>query len=141
MATGSIFSMDVLDQLWWALVGLIIVRLLRRDAPRLWLLVGLVVAIALLTKLTVLFLCLALALGLLVTPERRWLRTPWPWLAAGIACLGLLPYLLWNARTGWPTVEFYHRYGGVGAAGPAETGGDRPLAEGAIRTDAPAAGG
>jgi dolichyl-phosphate-mannose-protein mannosyltransferase len=62
MATGSIFSMDVLDQLWWALASLILVQLLRRDTPRLW---------------------------LLVTPERRYLRTPWPWLGGGIACLGL----------------------------------------------------
>ena len=118
LATGSIFSMDVLDQLWWALIGLIVARLQRRDAPRLWLLVGLVVAIALLTKLTVLFFGLALVLALLVTPERRYLRTPWPWLAAGIAFLGLLPYLIWNALNGWPIWEFYHQsyhhYGGVG---------------------------
>ncbi|MDQ2830699.1 MAG: glycosyltransferase family 39 protein, partial [Chloroflexota bacterium] len=76
MATGSIFSMDVLDQLWWTLASLILLLLLQRDAPRLWLLVGLVVAIALLTKLTVLFFVLALALALLVSPERRVLRTP-----------------------------------------------------------------
>ncbi|HEU5328214.1 MAG TPA: glycosyltransferase family 39 protein [Thermomicrobiales bacterium] len=115
MATGSLFSMDVLDQLWWALACLILARLLRRDAPRLWLLVGLVLAIALLTKLTVLFFGLALALALLVTPARRYLRTPWPWLAAGIAGLGLLPDLLWNAANGWPTVAFYRHYSGVGA--------------------------
>ncbi|HEX5501771.1 MAG TPA: glycosyltransferase family 39 protein [Thermomicrobiales bacterium] len=114
MATGSLFSMDVLDQLWWALAALILARLLRRDAPRLWLLVGLVLAVALLTKLTVLFFCLALALALLVTPARRHLRTPWPWLAAGIAFLGLLPDLLWNALNGWPTVAFYRHYSGVG---------------------------
>jgi len=116
MATGSIFSMDVLDQLWWALASLILLRLLRRDAPRLWLLVGLVAAVALLTKLTVLFFCLALVLALLVTPERRYLRTPWPWLAAGIAFLGLLPDLIWNVLNGWPTVEFYHHYGGIGTS-------------------------
>src|SRR5439155_26234785 len=103
MATGSIFSMDVLDELWWAFASLVVVRLLRRDAPRLWLLVGLVAAIALLTKLTVLFFGLALALAALVTPERRHLRTRWPWFAGGIACLGLLPYLIWNTVNGWPT--------------------------------------
>ncbi|MGI8588939.1 MAG: glycosyltransferase family 39 protein [Chloroflexia bacterium] len=111
MATGSIFSMDVLDQLWWALASLIVVRLLRRDAPRLWLIVGLIAAIALLTKLTVLFFGLALVLAVLVTPERRYLRAPWPWLAGGIAFLGLLPYLIWNAVNGWPTLEFWHNYG------------------------------
>ncbi len=114
MATGSLFSMDVLDQLWWALASLIVLRLVRRDAPRLWLLVGLVAAIALLTKLTVLFFGLALVLGLLVTPERRYLRTPWPWLAGGIAFLGLLPYAIWNAANGWPTLDFWRHYPGIG---------------------------
>lgn len=116
MATGSIFSMDVLDQLWWALAGLVVARLLRRDEPRLWLLVGLVAAIALLTKLTVLFFGLALVVGLLLTPERRYLRTPWIWFAGGSAFLGLLPYLLWNADNGWTTLEFWRNYRGVGTS-------------------------
>ena len=67
--------------------------------------------IALLTKLTVLYFGLALVLGLFVTAERRYLRTPWPWLAGGIAFLGLLPYLIWNAANGWPTVAFWQHYG------------------------------
>ena len=110
MATGSIFSMDVLDQLWWTLAAFVVMRLLRRDAPRLWLLVGLVAAVALLTKLTVLFFGLALVLALLVTPERRYLRTRWLWLGGGIAFLGLLPYLIWNATNGWPTLQFWQHY-------------------------------
>jgi hypothetical protein len=116
MGTGSLFSMDVLDELWWALASLILLRLLRRNAPRLWLVIGTVLCIALLTKLTVLFFCLALALALLVTPQRRFLLTPWPWVAAGIALVGLLPYIVWNALNGWPTVEFWHHYGGVGTS-------------------------
>jgi hypothetical protein len=114
MASGSLFSMDVLDQLWWAIAALVLARLLRLDAPRLWLLVGLVAGIGLLTKLTMLFFGLALVLALLVTPERRYLRTPWPWLAGGIAFLGLLPYLTWNALNGWPTLDFWRHYRGVG---------------------------
>jgi hypothetical protein len=82
------------------------------------LLVGLVVAIALLTKLTVLFFGLALVLALLVTPERRYLRTPWPWLGAVIAFLGLLPYLIWNAVNGWATVDFWRHYPGIGTSPP-----------------------
>lgn len=113
IATGSIFSMDVLDQLWWTVTSLVVIVLLRRNAPRLWLVVGLVVAIALLTKLTVLFFGLALVLGLLVTRERLYLRTPWLWLGGGIAFLGLLPYLIWNAVNGLPTLDFWQHYGGV----------------------------
>lgn len=116
MATGSILSMDVLDQLWWALASFIVARLLRRDEPRLWVPVGLVAAIALLTKLTVLFFGLALVVALLLTPERRYLRTRWVWLAGGIAFLGLLPYLIWNAENGLPTLEFWQNYSGVGTS-------------------------
>ena len=111
LATGSLFSMDVLDQLWWALASLLLVRLLRRPAPRRWLLVGVVAAVALLTKLTVLYFGLALVLALLVSPERRYLRTRWPWLAGAMAFAGLLPYLVWNAANGWPTVAFWQHYG------------------------------
>ncbi len=116
LGTGSLFSMDVLDQLWWALISLIVLRLLHRDKPRLWGFVGLVAAVALLTKLTVLFFGLALVLALLITPERNYLRTRWPGLGAGIAFLGLLPYLLWNAENGWPTLDFWRHYPGVGTS-------------------------
>jgi hypothetical protein len=49
---------------------------------------------------------LGLAVGLVLTPERRWLTTPWPWLAAGIALLLFAPHVLWQVENGWPTLEF-----------------------------------
>lgn len=110
MAMGSIFSMDAFDQLWWTLGSLILVRILRGGSRRLWLLFGAVLAIACLTKLTVLFYGIAVILALLVTPERRHFRSPWILAAAGIAFLGLVPYVAWNAMHGWPTVDFYRHY-------------------------------
>jgi 4-amino-4-deoxy-L-arabinose transferase-like glycosyltransferase len=123
LATGSLFSMDVLDQLWWTLMALLVAIRLHRDLPRLWLLVGVVTALALLTKLTVLFSGLALVLALLISPERHDLRAPWVWLGGAVAFLGLLPYLIRNALNGWPTVEFWRHYGGVGTGPLAFLGG------------------
>jgi 4-amino-4-deoxy-L-arabinose transferase-like glycosyltransferase len=116
LATASIFSMDVLDELWWALGALILIRLFKRAQPRLWLLFGLVAGLGLTTKLDMLFFGCALTLALLVTPERRALRSPWPWLGGAIAGLFLLPYILWNALNGWPTWEFWHHYAGIGTS-------------------------
>lgn len=114
MATGSIFSMDVLDELFWALGAYIVMRLLKRGEPRLWLLFGLVAGIALTAKLTMLFFGFALTIALLLTPARSYFRSRWLWLGGVLAVAFLLPYVIWNALNGWPTWAFWHHYGGVG---------------------------
>lgn len=118
MATGSIFSMDVLDQLCWALGALILIRMIKRDQPRLWLTFGLVAGIGLLNKYTILFFGFSLVVGMLVTPARAYFRTRWPWLGGLIAFAFLLPDTVWNATHGWPTWEFWHHYGGLTGGGP-----------------------
>src|SRR5260221_13357299 len=42
LAINSLFSMDSFDELWWVLAAYILIRLIKRDQPRLWLLFGLV---------------------------------------------------------------------------------------------------
>lgn len=120
LATASIFSMDILDALWWTLCGYILIRLLKRREPRLWLLFGLVAGLGLTTKLTMLFFGFAAVVALLLTPNRADFRTRWPWLGGAIAGVLLLPYLLWNAVNGWPTVEFWRHYGGLSGGGPVD---------------------
>ena len=45
---------------------------------------------------------------MLLTPHRRELRTRGPWVAGILAAVLFLPYLLWEVRYGWPTLEFMH---------------------------------
>ena len=118
MGTASIFSMDVIDELWWALAALVLVRLLRERQPRLWLVFGLVCGLGLLTKLSIPIFGLGVAVGLLLTPRRADLRTRWPWLGGLVAFVFLVPYLIWNAANGWPTVEFWTHYGGIARDSP-----------------------
>jgi hypothetical protein len=114
MATGSIFSMDVFDALWWSLIALVVMRLLRTNDSRLWLLVGLIAGVGLTTKVTILFFGFALVIGLALSPSRVQFRSRWLYLGGLIAFLFLLPYLIWNAVHGWPTIEFWQNYGGDG---------------------------
>ena len=118
MATGSIFSMDALDQLWWALAAYVLVLLIKREEHQLWLVFGLVAGIGLTTKLTMLFWGFALVAGLLLTSRRRLLRSRWVLAGGGVAFLLLLPYILWNIANGLPTWEFWHHYGGITGDGP-----------------------
>jgi hypothetical protein len=113
LATGSIFSMDSLDELWWILIAYFLVRLIQRRRPQLWLLIGAVAGLGMLTKVTILFFLAALTLGLLATPARAEFKSKWPWLALGIALAGLAPYLVWELQNGWPTLIYWHNYLGT----------------------------
>lgn len=105
---GSIFTMNAMDFLVWVVVAWLLVRLLEGSDARGWLVLGLVAGIGLLNKISVLYFLGSLFVGLLLTPARRHLRTRWPWLAALVAAALFAPHLVWQARHGWPTLEFMH---------------------------------
>src|SRR5918992_1704608 len=118
---GTFISMDAFDQLFQVSAAYVLLVILNRDRPRLWLLFGLFCGLGLLTKVTMLFFGFAVLVALLASPARRHLLTPWPWLGGAVAFVFLAPYLLWNAANGWPTLEFWRDYGGkVDAASPLE---------------------
>ncbi len=81
----------------WALV-----RLNESGDGRWWLAAGLFAGLALLSKFTVVLMLPAVAAFLLVPDwRRRWLLSPYPWLAALIAVVVFLPVLIWNAQHDW----------------------------------------
>ncbi|RJP73695.1 MAG: phospholipid carrier-dependent glycosyltransferase [Candidatus Zixiibacteriota bacterium] len=101
-----ILSMNVFDHLFWALAAWLVIRIIQTEQPRYWIFLGLVMGLGLQNKISMLFFGFGLTAGLLLTRHRRWLKTPWPWIAAGIAGLIFLPHILWQIHYGWPTLEF-----------------------------------
>jgi hypothetical protein len=100
------FSMNAFDILFWTLSAYLIVLLIQEDDPKRWLTFGVVVGIGLLNKYSIGFLCIGLAAGLLLTPERRYLARPWLWLGAAIASALFLPHALWEVAHRFPSLEF-----------------------------------
>jgi 4-amino-4-deoxy-L-arabinose transferase-like glycosyltransferase len=86
----------------WALV-----RLSESGDARWWLAAGVFAGLALLSKFTVVML-LPAVLAFMLVPDwrRRWLTSPWPWLAALIAIAVFLPVLIWNAGHDWASFRF-----------------------------------
>lgn len=103
----GVFAMNAFEVVLWFAVGWTLIEIERRQAPRLWLLVGLLVGTALMFKHTSVLLAVALGAGLVVTPARRHLRGRHLWLGALLALALLAPNLLWQAAHGWPSLEFY----------------------------------
>ena len=94
----------VYDLLGWALVMLVVLRILRTGDQRLWLLVGLLVGVSLYAKQTILFLVIALLVGFIANRQWKVLLSPYLWLGAGLAIMLWVPNLLWQAQHGWPTL-------------------------------------
>jgi 4-amino-4-deoxy-L-arabinose transferase-like glycosyltransferase len=105
LIAGHLAGPTIYDFVAWALVSLLVARILRTGRDRLWLAVGAVVGVALLNKETILLLLFALAVGLVVTGHSRLFRSPWLWAGAAVALLIWSPNLVWQAGHGWPTVE------------------------------------
>lgn len=106
LRAASILCIPAFEPLFWTLGGYLVVRLLQGAHPSWWLAVGAVAGVGLLNKHTMLLWGLGLALGLLLTPHRRHLRSPWLWGGTALALLIFLPNLIWQYRFGWPTLEF-----------------------------------
>ena len=118
---GTFISMDAFDQLFQVSAAYVLLLILKRDQPSLWLLFGLFAGLGLLTKVTTLFFGFAVFVAILLTPVRRHLLTPWLWLGGVVAFVFLVPYLFWQVSHGWPTLEFWGEYGGkVDEASPVE---------------------
>lgn len=109
LRAGNLFQPVVLDQLWWT-AGLYLVARIGRAggsarARAYWLLFGVACGLGLLTKFSIVFFGVGVLAGLLLSPLRGWLVTPWPWLATALALALGSPSLLGQFTLGFPVVQ------------------------------------
>lgn len=77
-----------------------------RSERRLWLLAGLTLGLAGLSKYHAALFAFGAFAFLLATPHRVRLARPAPWIAAAIAIVVVSPVLIWNARNDWVSFLF-----------------------------------
>lgn len=82
-----------------------------------WLLAGVALGLGALTKYTIFLLLIAFVLYLVLV-DRRWLRTPWPYIALAIIAVSLSGVLCWTARHDWITFRHMAAIGAGGSASP-----------------------
>jgi hypothetical protein len=102
---GSILSMNAFEPLFWMGCALILIRIIRGDDPRLWILFGVLAGLGLENKHSTLFFGAAVAVAVVATPLRRELLRPWIWIGAAVALAIFLPNIIWQWQNGFPTVE------------------------------------
>jgi hypothetical protein len=103
------YSMNAFDFVFWLAAFHLLVRLTRvapGESTRAWVLLGLVLGLGLLNKISVLVFGAGLAAALVLTPLRSHLKTSGPWMAAALALGIFAPHVLWQVQNDWPTAEF-----------------------------------
>jgi len=106
LGTSHYFSMNTFEVLLWTLAVSQLIRALGSDSTRSWVILGVVLGLGLLNKISMLWFGAGLFVGLLLTEHRRWLARPGPWIAGGLAALIFAPHVVWQMQHGWPTLEF-----------------------------------
>jgi hypothetical protein len=102
----TIYSMNAFEILAWITGAYLLVRIINEREGRLWVSLGLVLGLGLLNKIGVLFFCFGIGAGLLLTRERVWFKTRWPWIGAAVALSVFSPYIVWNVLHDFAHLEF-----------------------------------
>ena len=108
------FSMNAFEPLFWTGCAFVVLRIIQTGNMRLWLGFGLIAGLGLENKYSIAAFALALLVGVLLTPERRILFTPWFLAGGAVAFLVFLPNLIWQIANQWPFLQFLHNVSATG---------------------------
>lgn len=105
LAIDHFLSMNTFEPLFWLACAYLAIRMVRTGNTRLWLWFGVVGGVGLENKYSMAIFAFGIVMGLLLTEQRRLLRSRWLWAGGAIAFLFFLPNLLWNVHHHFPFLE------------------------------------
>ena len=97
--------MNAFEPLFWMGCAYLFIRIVKTGDPKLWVWFGMLAGVGLENKYSMLIFGAGIVVGLLLTPQRRSLLSPWIWVGGAIAFLIFLPNLLWNIQHHFPFLE------------------------------------
>lgn len=106
MASGALLQYVAFDYLWWVLLAWLVMRLLRTGDARLWVAIGAVIGLGMMTKYTMLFLVAGLVVGMALSGGLRYLKSKWLWGGVALSLLIFLPNAVWQFRHQFITLDF-----------------------------------
>ncbi|MBN1824149.1 MAG: glycosyltransferase family 39 protein [Endomicrobiales bacterium] len=116
MAGSIIITPDIPAFLFWSAASYSFWKLIKTQKPSWWYVTGVLFGLSLLSKYTGFFLAVSFLIFLLVTDERKWLKTVHPYASFVLGLAFFLPVILWNASNDWISLKFQfgHGLGGTG---------------------------
>ncbi len=106
LGAGALMQYISFDYFAWVLTAFFVVKLLKSDDPRYFVLIGASIGLGMLAKYTMLFFAGGVLAGVLLTDTRKYLRTLWPWLGLLLSLAIFAPNFLWQLRHHFVTYDF-----------------------------------
>src|SRR5579884_4195276 len=108
LSNGSLLTTNCLEPNLWMACAYFVILAIKRNEPRYWLWVGVFAGIGLEEKYSIALFIFGIALGLLLTEQRRAFLNKWFWIGALVMFVIFLPNLLWNIHYHWPFLQLIH---------------------------------
>ena len=99
---------NVFEELIWMGCVWLVIRAINTGDARYWFWFGALAGLGFENKYSIAFLLLGLLAGVLLTPERHWLKSGYLWLGVLACVLISLPNFLWEVRNHFPFLELIH---------------------------------
>jgi len=106
---------------FWALTMSLVWEAIHTGRGIYWIPAGAALGLGMISKYTIVFFGVSMIFYLLTSKrDRRWLATPWPYLAAVLALVVFTPVTYWNATHGWASIKFQgkERFGSANEFSP-----------------------
>lgn len=106
LGMNTVFSMNAFDIFFWALASYIVVLILKEGNQKLWILLGIILGLGLLNKISMIWFFVGFFVALLLTSHRRQLTRKWPWITGVLAFVLFSPFIIWNLSHDFAHIEF-----------------------------------
>ncbi len=106
LAMNTFYSMNSFDWLFWTLAAYIVTIIIVEDDYKHWIGLGIVTGLGLLNKIDILWFAIGLLTALLITEQRKQLKTKFLYIGGAIALILFMPFIIWNVTHDFATLEF-----------------------------------
>ena len=106
LGAGALMQYISFDYFAWVLTAYWVVKLLKSDDPRYFLLIGASIGFGMMAKYTMLFFAGGVLAAILLTDARKYLRTFWPWLGLLLSLTIFAPNFFWQWRHHFVSYDF-----------------------------------
>lgn len=103
--TNALFQPVAFNHFYWILSGYLILRMISRRNPKIWLWIAVVFGFAFLNKYSIVFFYTAFACALLLSKHRYLYRSRYFIMAIAIGLLIVSPNLIWQYENSWPVLQ------------------------------------